>query len=267
MSGLTVARAAARPTTVNPARMATSGPEVPLKLPSPQTMYACARCGLVQVSSSETRAVTALPSITPMISRVAGTRTVRASTSTWASTRAEPAAAAETVPKRPSRPSPATKPAPAVAPKPVSSTATPRLAPAETPSEKGSARGLRNRVCSCRPAAASAAPAQAAVTARGSRTRVIRVWAAGSAPGCPKSTARVSVRPSETEPVVIANRKSTRVAVSSSGSTRVRRPGRARARPRPSTSSPAGRAGAVVTGRAGGGTPACGPGRRPGAGR
>ncbi|EMR01217.1 hypothetical protein ADICEAN_03648 [Cesiribacter andamanensis AMV16] len=51
----------------------------------------------------------------------------------------------------------------------ISSSATPRLAPELMPSTKGPARGLRNRVCICRPATASPLPAATAVRALGRR--------------------------------------------------------------------------------------------------
>mgnify|MGYP007112382982 CR=1 FL=1 len=58
--------------------------------------------------------------------------------------------------------------APAV-PAERTTTATPRLAPAERPKTSGPARGFRKRVCISRPATASDAPAKMPTTAVGSR--------------------------------------------------------------------------------------------------
>ncbi len=85
---------------------------------------------------------------------------------------------------------------------PIASTAnaTPKLAPELIPRIKGSASGLRNMVCICKPATESAAPVSTAVSALVSRKFSTMVVQLSLRAGFPTSIPKTCLIGMETEP-------------------------------------------------------------------
>ena len=93
----------------------------------------------------------------------------------------------------------------------------PSAAPADTPSVKGVARGLRSSACSTTPGAASVAPTMAAASTRGSRATKKICASTLSAQGIDGSNARV--RLIDVLPTVGATTTAAAAAAAKSGST------------------------------------------------
>ena len=87
-----------------------------------------------------------------------------------------------------------------VAPIANTASATPRLAPELMPRMKGSASGLRNIVCICKPATESAAPASAAVSALVSRKLRMMVVQLALRVGLPSKIPKTSLSGMDTDP-------------------------------------------------------------------